>query len=123
MARADFPAPHYALTKQRHRGSGQRRDQCHPSLHFDESGEQRHRAKAGPCGPTVDVNTSTRRPIRRPAVSHPFEPCDRPAPVRSAVASPDPERNLKPMSVGETTITVVGNLTADPDLRFLPAGA
>ena len=27
------------------------------------------------------------------------------------------------MSVGETTITVVGNLTADPDLRFLPAGA
>ena len=27
------------------------------------------------------------------------------------------------MSVGETTITVVGNLTADPELRFLPTGA
>jgi single-strand DNA-binding protein len=27
------------------------------------------------------------------------------------------------MSVGETTITVVGNLTADPELRFIPTGA
>ena len=27
------------------------------------------------------------------------------------------------MSVGETTITVVGNLTADPELRFTPTGA
>ncbi|MFC4611494.1 single-stranded DNA-binding protein [Streptomyces maoxianensis] len=27
------------------------------------------------------------------------------------------------MSVGETTITVVGNLAADPELRFTPAGA
>jgi len=24
---------------------------------------------------------------------------------------------------GETTITVVGNLTADPELRFTPSGA
>ncbi|CAJ1506420.1 single-stranded DNA-binding protein [[Mycobacterium] kokjensenii] len=27
------------------------------------------------------------------------------------------------MAVGDTTITVVGNLTADPDLRFTPSGA
>ena len=27
------------------------------------------------------------------------------------------------MTVGETTITIVGNLTADPELRFTPAGA
>ncbi|MGH4025471.1 MAG: single-stranded DNA-binding protein [Pseudonocardiaceae bacterium] len=27
------------------------------------------------------------------------------------------------MAVGETTVTVVGNLTADPELRFTPSGA
>ncbi|MGB3285110.1 single-stranded DNA-binding protein, partial [Mycolicibacter algericus] len=27
------------------------------------------------------------------------------------------------MAIGDTTITVVGNLTADPDLRFTPSGA
>jgi len=27
------------------------------------------------------------------------------------------------VAVGDTTITVVGNLTADPDLRFTPSGA
>jgi single-strand DNA-binding protein len=27
------------------------------------------------------------------------------------------------MAIGETTITIVGNLTADPELRFTPAGA
>ena len=27
------------------------------------------------------------------------------------------------MSLGETTLTVVGNLTGDPDLRFVPSGA
>ncbi|MFE7174248.1 single-stranded DNA-binding protein [Streptomyces sp. NPDC057616] len=27
------------------------------------------------------------------------------------------------MSVGETTITIVGNLASDPDLRFTPSGA
>lgn len=27
------------------------------------------------------------------------------------------------MAVGDTTITIVGNLTADPDLRFTPSGA
>lgn len=26
------------------------------------------------------------------------------------------------MSMGETTITIIGNLTADPELRFTPAG-
>ena len=27
------------------------------------------------------------------------------------------------MSAGETTLTIVGNLTADPELRFTPSGA
>lgn len=27
------------------------------------------------------------------------------------------------MAIGDTTITIVGNLTADPDLRFTPSGA
>ncbi|MGH3631646.1 MAG: single-stranded DNA-binding protein [Sciscionella sp.] len=27
------------------------------------------------------------------------------------------------MAIGETTVTIVGNLTADPELRFTPAGA
>lgn len=27
------------------------------------------------------------------------------------------------MAAGETTVTVVGNLTADPELRFIPSGA
>src|SRR4029450_5018314 len=38
---------------------------------------------------------------------------------------PTPHRSSQTESVmaGETTITLVGNLTADPELRFTPSGA
>lgn len=33
------------------------------------------------------------------------------------------DRKRDPVMAGETTITVVGNITADPELRFTPSGA
>src|SRR5438445_4228630 len=43
---------------------------------------------------------------------------------RSCVArTPGPNPARSSQMAGETTLTVVGNLTADPELRFTPSGA
>ena len=40
---------------------------------------------------------------------------------RLAPNSPNPSQ--EDLVAGDTTITVIGNLTADPELRFTPSGA
>jgi single-strand DNA-binding protein len=42
---------------------------------------------------------------------------------RTSVSGFDNTRRKTPIMSGETVITIIGNLTADPELRFTPSGA
>lgn len=57
------------------------------------------------CGRTADLHHA----------SHP-------APVLDTTGCPASERHGSTMAQGDTPITVVGNLVADPDLRYTPTG-
>jgi single-strand DNA-binding protein len=58
---------------------------------------------------------------RRPRSWTVSSACPRPSCAPSCCA-PTPETSRSDMA-GETTITVIGNLTGDPELRFTPSGA
>src|SRR3954465_13970426 len=57
------------------------------------------------------------RPVPGPA--RPTRPDKHPAGQRPAAATKTKEH----LMAGDTVITVIGNLTSDPELRFTPAGA
>ena len=63
------------------------------------------------------------RPARPALCRARTRPAAQPQRVGAADQGPPPRPAVVAVMAGETVITVVGNLTADPELRFTPSGA
>ena len=63
-------------------------------------------------------------PNQDPAARHPLTAVTAAEPdFTSSNLKPDPsEREYTPMAAGDTSITIIGNLVSDPELRYTPTG-